>query len=119
MLQEVESVRQHAEEGHRRWFTDRQFDLIVWYEGSDVVGFQLCYDKESTERALTWYSSGSYSHTRVDDGDEPMSARRSPVLVRDGVFDTGRVLSLFREAAAEIDPKIADLVIERLEAYPE
>ena len=54
MLNEIANLRQISEEGHRRWFTDSYFDLIVWYErdGATLAGFQLCYDKEGEERAL-------------------------------------------------------------------
>ena len=53
MLHEWEGIRQREEEGHRRWYVDEAMDLIVWFEDSDVVGFQLCYDKGSDEKAVT------------------------------------------------------------------
>ena len=33
MLVEYRNVRQIRGEGHRRWFSDEYFDLIVWYDG--------------------------------------------------------------------------------------
>jgi hypothetical protein len=47
MLTEVQNTRQIKNEGRRRWFTDSDFDLIVWYEAdsSSIAGFQLCYEK--------------------------------------------------------------------------
>ena len=119
MLRECTSVRQHAGEGYRRWFRDDRFDLIVWYEGGDVAGFQLCYDTNGNERALTWYATGSYTHMKVDDGETPIGRKRSPVLVSDGSFDASRVLRDFEVAASEIDPDVAQLVRDRLAAYPE
>lgn len=118
MLRECENVRQHPGEGHRRWFRDDRFDLIVWYRNGDVIGFQLCYDTNAVERAITWYATGSFSHMKVDDGERPIRRKGSPVLVSDGEFDASRVLREFSAAAAEIDPDVARLVRERLQAYP-
>jgi len=55
MLTEIRNARQVEGEGFRRWFTDDYFDLIVWYgDQNAMIGFQLCYDKQGKERALTW-----------------------------------------------------------------
>lgn len=49
MLVELKDVRQIPNDGFRRWFTDEDFDLIVWYEDDKITGFQLCYDKKEME----------------------------------------------------------------------
>jgi len=116
MLKEWKQVRQDPG-GYRRWFRDNRFDLIVWIHDG-IEGFQLCYDTDADERALTWYATGSYVHAKVDDGEHPFGAKQAPVLVSDGVFDSTRVAEEFREAAAGIDPAIADLVYDRLANYP-
>ena len=56
MLYEIKNVKQHKNEGLRRWFTDKDFDLIIWYDynNKNIDGFQLCYDKSNYERVLTW-----------------------------------------------------------------
>jgi hypothetical protein len=119
----MENVRQHRGEGFRRWFRDEQFDLIVWYKNSrgfeipDIIGFQLCYDTNGDERAVTWYASGSYTHDRVDDGDRAGRRDLSPILVSDGVFPAERVAEDFRRASAGIDRRIAELVHDRLVNY--
>jgi hypothetical protein len=70
MLVEIRNTRQIEGEGFRRWFTDEFFDLIVWYdEKRTLVGFQLCYDKEGRERALTWTREHGFQHNRIDDGE--------------------------------------------------
>ena len=117
MLQEWKRVRQHPEEGYRRWFRDERFDLIIWYESGVIVGFQLCYDTDTDERAITWYATGSYVHAKVDDGEQPFGAKSAPILVSDGLFNAERVAGEFRQAAAEIDRDIADLVYDRLISY--
>lgn len=118
MLLEIAEVRQIPGEGQRRWFTSTEFDLIVWYENGAITGFQLCYDKQNKERAITWRVSGSYGHTRIDDGETPFGPKRTPILVQDGLFDKNTVGRRFREVSGQIDPEIADLVSRRLADYP-
>ena len=58
MLTEFKAVRQIPKDGFRRWFTDQDFDLFVWYEDeskTNIVGFQLCYNKRGNQKALTWF----------------------------------------------------------------
>ena len=121
MLTERKDVRQIDGEGYRRWFTDRFFDLIIWYEGprmSRMTGFQLCYDKEHDERALTWRKSGGYVHNRVDDGEAPYSNKMSPVLVSDGLFSPEPVLRKFLESSSGLDRELVDFISEKLREYP-
>jgi hypothetical protein len=119
MLTEIAHARQIAGEGHRRWFTDKYFELIVWYDraGGSVTGFQLCYDKTGSERALTWRAGRGYLHERVDDGEGPGTFKMSPVLLPDGLFDSRGVAERFRRAADRIDAKIRELVLAKLAAH--
>ena len=117
MLREWKGVRQRSGEGIRRWFRDDRFDLIVWYDGDSVEGFQLCYDTDKNERAITWYATGSYVHAKVDDGERSFGTKGAPILVSDGVFEANRVATDFREAASAISSDIAELVYDRLVNY--
>ena len=120
MLGEIEGARQIEGEGFRRWFSDADFDLIVWYEDEscrNLTGFQLCYDKRSRERCITWKPGGSYQHHLVDDGEVPFSAKMTPVLVADGAFEQSRVLEQFTAAAEKVDPEIRDTVTAALREY--
>jgi hypothetical protein len=117
MLVERANARQVEGEGQRRWFTDEYFDLIVWYSGSRITGFQLCYDRTRNERALTWRSPNRYSHDKIDDGEVPMTYKMTPILVQDGVFEKDRVAARFQAAAKRIEPEIANLVLEKLRGY--
>ena len=119
MLAEVQNARQIPGEGMRRWFRDEEMDLIVWYDGSGgLEGFQLCYDKLSSERALTWRKNGAYQHNAIDDGDISGGHNMSPVLVADGVFEKSRIAQVFDERSANIDPALSNLIREKLEGYP-
>jgi hypothetical protein len=119
MLSEVKNPRQIKNEGHRRWFTDSYFDLIVWYEqdGAALAGFQLCYDKEREERALTWRRGKGFDHKRIDDGEVTGRMKMTPVLVPDGTFDYSVIAERFRRESEKIDPEIRELVYEKLTNY--
>jgi hypothetical protein len=118
MLAEIRDVRQVEGEGFRRWFTDDYFDLIVWYEGGSLVGFQLCYDKQQHERALTWTREHGFQHDRIDSGETPGHSKMTPIIVADGVFSRDPVAERYRKASAEIDAGIARFVYETLRTYP-
>ena len=119
MLKEWEGVRQRLDEGKRRWFSDSEFDLIVWYDHEGrLLGFQLCYDKASAERAITWFATGSYVHAKVDTGESRFGMKEAPTLVSDGPFDSNRVADAFAAAAGEVDREIAAMVVEKLRSYP-
>ena len=119
MLTEIRNPRQVAGEGMRRWFTDEYFDLIVWYDNAHaLLGFQLCYDKQGRERALTWTSEHGFQHNRIDQGEIPGHAKMTPVIIADGEFAPGPVGERFRAASSQIDPAVAGLVYEKVSAYP-
>ncbi len=120
MLSELKDTRQIEEEGFRRWFRDQDFDRILWYESREAKepeGFQLCYDKQEQERALTWREGQGYQHHAVDDGEAPYSNKMTPILVQDGVFDAKKVKEDFISHAKEVDPKIVGFVTEKLDDY--
>jgi hypothetical protein len=119
VLSEISKVRQVAGEGRRRWFTDEYFDLIVWYDPANrPTGFQLCYDRETHERALTWTQDHGFQHNRVDTGEVPGHAKMTPIIVADGTFDHDRVVERFRRASADIDTRVRSFVMERLRQFP-
>lgn len=69
MLVEFTQVRQINNEPHRRWFTSTNIDLIVWFSTNNApTHFELCYDKQASEKALSWGRFG-FAHTAIDDGD--------------------------------------------------
>ena len=117
MLVEKKSVRQIEDEGYRRWFSDRDFDLIVWYDQDEIIGFQLCYDKTYEERAITWNKKGGFSHNKIDDGEAPFSYKMTPVLVQDGAFNKNAIAARFKRAAERVDKSIFTFVYNKLSEY--
>lgn len=105
MLRENRVVRRSEEEKLRRWFSDEEMDLILWYdEKRKLEGFQLQYDKKTGEHSVTW--------KRIDLGN----GRYKSVLVSDGPMDKKRVAILFQRAGVEIDKSTFRFVLGRLTA---
>src|SRR5207245_10483280 len=82
MLNELAPSRS-MREPRRRWFSDDDFDLVVWFSDSgSIAGSELCYDTSLAESPLTWSRSGGHGHFRVGTGVRPphktLSPRRVP-----------------------------------------
>jgi hypothetical protein len=94
MLREIEGVADEPSM-RRRWFHDDYFDLFVWQtEKGEVALFQLCYGRESDERALVWHREAGLFH----DGKDPAEAGRG------------------RKKAAAAAPQAAEPITDRFEA---
>ena len=121
MLEETRQTRQIAGEPFRRWFSDRIFDLIVWYASdNEIIGFQLCYREGTDEHALTWLQGKGSTHKRIDDGEgRPARSKMTPILVPDGTFDRDSVLALFQKESKSLDCELVEIVTETINRYPE
>lgn len=122
MLVELPDARQIKNEGYRRWFSDKYFDLIVWYDAdkTTIAGFQLCYDKLGRERAITWHKDKGFLHNSIDDGETAYEhAKMSPILVSDGAFSKETVSDKFKASSIGMNREIADLVYKKIKEYSE
>jgi len=118
-MEELKNVYQKRDDSIRRWFRDNYFDLIIWYdENKVIVGFQLCYDVQNYERAIT-FSQGKFSHNKIDQGNESPKKNRTPILVADGYFDDSIVLPKFIEATKNLEFEIVNYVIAKIQEYTE
>ncbi|MGE5626111.1 MAG: hypothetical protein ACM3ZT_11255 [Bacillota bacterium] len=120
MLREIADVRQIDGEPLRRWFTDEHFDLVIWVnERRDIVGFQLCYDKTNSERALTWRADSGFSHNAVDSGEKPAGRyKATPILAADGAFEPESVAAKFLGQSGVLDSRSCDFIYLKLLEYP-
>jgi hypothetical protein len=119
-MKECVNIRQIPGESKRRWFSSKDFDLIVWFSDEDYFrGFELCYDKRGYERSLRWTSSGGFYHMAVDDGEQNLGQyKETPVLVVDGHFDARQVHSDFSEVSHMLPAEIAKYVLNTIGKYP-
>ena len=99
----------------RRWFYDDDMDLLVWLDGEQIHGFQLCYDKLSDQRALTWFVDRGFQQNRGYEKNKKIGVfKGSDLLIRDGVLDSSRVSARFKELSADIDNDISGFVYEKI-----
>jgi hypothetical protein len=102
----------------RRFISDSYFDLYVWFRpDGEFYGFQLCYDKLERERALTWLSDRGFSHYAVDSGEDDPTRNCAPAMMVDGRMPVDAVRAEFLRRGRELDVKIQELVISRLDEY--
>jgi hypothetical protein len=120
MLREIQA-RQLPGEPARRWFTSPDIDLFVWL-GADgaPTGFQLCYDKQQREHALTWTLAAGFTHMGVDGGESrPGRYKGTPILVANGSIDFAGILGQLRAEASAVPLPYLDLVESKVGALAE
>jgi hypothetical protein len=120
MLQEVRWTRQIPGERRRRWFRSDDMDLIVWLNAAGAPdGFQLCYNRSTSEHAITWEEATGFTHMAVDDGESPdLPYKATPILVADGAFPKETVRARFTAQAEKLPADLSDYVATRLARYP-
>lgn len=119
MLYEVAHVRRNPDEARRRWFTDAAMDLIVWVDEADrILGFQLCYDRRRSHRAISWFAEKGYMHHRVDSGEKrPGRPKSTPLMAVDGPFPRNQVADAFRQRGACLPEGMAEFIGQKITAY--
>lgn len=121
MLIETNIEEQNEPGVVKRWFNDKEFDLILWQSTSDerIARFHLSYGKPSYERILAWSEESGYRHGGVDDGEPGHGIKRSPLIVSDGTLNSAAVAQRFQEAAVSVDPAIVRFISEKITAFRE
>ena len=122
MLSEYKEVRQREDEGFRKWYSDRYFDIIVWYdrEGGSITGFQVCYDKGEMERAFTWKLEEGVvqSHRYVVNGPVEIGTNKMTSILRgDASGIDEAVISRLRQSAGAVDPEALGRILSKMEEY--
>lgn len=119
MLHEISNVKQKAQWQSRRWFTDNDMDLFVWFSRQAPAGFQLSYNKQTSEKAICWVIENGFQHYSVDCGEvEPVKYKMTPLYSPDGNFDTYAIAKMFLHNSTHIDSTLADFIYAKLLEYP-
>ena len=115
MLAEIKKVRQIEGEPARRWFNCHQMDLFIWYENNQIIGFQLCYDKDIKEKAFSWHKDRGLQHQKVDDGENrPGHYKATPILVQNGSYELISIIEEFKKYSLDLIDEIKDFVLKKL-----
>lgn len=118
MLSEFEKVRQIHGEDTRRLFVDPDLALYIWYRNSRISGFQLCYDKQGSEKAFMWTIDHGYSHYAVDSGEvEGLEAKKTPVFMSSAISVPEDLQTRFDSAAESLNGEIREYVSQKILDY--
>ncbi len=113
VFREFKSVRQEPR-GRRRWFESSAIELVLWLDDSGIsTGFQLIYQLDGRECALTWRRDFGFAHSRVDSGDH-LLGKQTPLLISDGAVPWAQVTDLFAQSAPSLEPELRDFILVRL-----
>ena len=68
-------------------------------------------------KALTWYEDKGFRHSGIDEGDGVGVGKRTPILIRDGIFDKETIEKRFASSSSGLPKEIADFVTNKLAEY--
>lgn len=118
MLREITNTKQVEGEPLRRWFSGENIDLYVWYAKNEIEQFQICTDRGSNERALTWTRDSGISVHAVDDGESGVfRMKSSPVLAGRAGMDLDSLRKSFAAAAQKLEHDLYTFIMTRLEGH--
>lgn len=118
VLMEPATSRRRDGQLRRRWFTDEDMDLYLWFDENDELRhLQLCYDKLRVERVLSWNEDIGYSHDRVDGGEHRGGGPRTPIFRKGEACDVDTLIVRFRARSLNIDGALFDVVYRCLLRY--
>lgn len=119
-LGEIINVRQRENEGFRRWFVNKYFEIILWYEkkDGDLYGFQFCFSRNKNEKAYTWTKDYQSSHkvtgSFIEQGYSNLS---TAILQGDGGSIPEEVINKYKEESKNIDEDINILIVTKINEY--
>lgn len=119
MLREITAVRQNSSELQRRWFTDADMDLFVWFRDQIPARFQLSYGKGSIEYSINWKRDAGFSHYCVDDGENrPGRYKMAPILLDQTEINICQIARDFLAASEDMETALADFIYACLLEHP-
>lgn len=119
MLREIASTHKKNNRKFKRWFTDSNMDLFVWFKGQVPVCFQLAYNKRQQEHSVSWHVDHGFTHNMIRPKDRQAKYRIPPTRSSECFFDAMAVAREFLQASDNIDTLLADFIFSRLLEYPQ
>ena len=119
MLREITTVRSTSH-NRQRWFSDADMDLCVWFNNQMPMQFQLSFNKQYEEHAISWDNNEGFRHSKVDDGEgRDGRYKMTPILLDDADFDCLTLARHFLQQSDCLEPTLADFIYARLLEYPD
>ncbi len=120
MFKEFIHVRQDKT-GYRRLFTEKYCDIYLWYTSEidkTLTGFQLVYNLDEDEKALTWTPKEGFSHLGVD-LQRRNQHPQTPILVADGLFEYVTLEQQLKQSYDEASDNDLKFALEKIISYGE
>jgi len=117
MLKEISNLSDTSSDLNRRWFSDTELDLYVWYDTKNhIIEFQLCYNKGNDEQALVWNRDTGLAHHTVNSGvTGPDKMKESPIMTEDATYNISKARTLFTEAGQKLEHDLFDFILNCLD----
>lgn len=119
MLEEYKRIMQNEKGIFRRLFIDDFFELFVFYKKNeeDIESFQFVYDRYENPHVFTWVKNKGFKHNKIDDGEDKVGRKRTPIMVPDGIFKKDTIIDKFEKESKNIDENVVKFVISKLMKY--
>ena len=119
VLREITAIRQKPSDPQRRWFTDADMDLFIWFRNQVPVRFELSCGKGGIENSISWKRDTGFSQHWVDDGENrPGKYKMTPILLGQTEVNIRQVARDFLAASETMETALADFIYARLLEYP-
>lgn len=119
MLREITTLKAYNK-SRRRWYSDDDMDLFIWFDYQMPVQFQLIYDKRRDERALLWDTDQGYIYSMISaDISDRHDVRMDLTVLDEHDFDATRIAREFLIESEALEPTLADFIYARLLECPQ
>jgi len=103
----------------RRWFTDSDMDLYIWFIGEMPVRFHLVWNKLGRIQSISWNSDTGFNDDRFNPFELLLLvAGARPLRLSNTEFNIAVLANRFLRNAEHIEPTLADFIYARLLEFP-
>ena len=118
MLQEIATAHRNNQYKTKRWFTDSNMNLFVWFKDQVPICFQLNYKKSQREYSINWHTKTGYTHNQIKPELRHIKYRTSSIHSTECKFNVAFTAREFLQASDYIEASLADFIFARLIEYP-
>jgi len=118
MLKEISRFRGYKGPSDRRWFSDENMDLYVWFKHMEPARFHLTFDKQGQERSISWDNESGFGNEHFDMLGLMAHAVGVELIEDRHVLNPTALASHFLHASDWIEPWLADFIYARLLEIP-
>jgi hypothetical protein len=103
----------------RRWFTDSDMDLYIWFIGEMPVRFHLVWNKLSRIQSISWNNETGFNDSRFNPFELLILLSGAGPLHQDNTeFNIAALANRFLHNCENIEATLADFIYARLLEYP-